>query len=91
MHGKVIVIMTVKWARRVSDNPYYLVGCRLHHVILMFYSCKSNYGSQRARSKSAMAEIFNTKPTSLAWLAIMRERGRHPSLVQPFWILKLKL
>lgn len=61
------------------------------HVILMFYSCESYYGIQKARSKSALAEIFNIIPSSLAfsiWLARMRERGRQPSSAQPCWIIK---
>lgn len=61
------------------------------HVILMFYSSKSYYGIQKTRSKSALAEIFNIIPTSLAfsiWLARMRERGRQLSHVG---LLKVKL
>lgn len=38
-------------------------GC-VAHVILMFYSCRSYSGSQKARSKSLLAEIFNPIPTS---------------------------
>lgn len=38
-------------------------GC-VARVILMFYSCGAYYGSQKARSKSLLAGIFNPIPTS---------------------------
>lgn len=37
-------------------------GC-VAHVILMFYSCRAYYGSQKSRSESLLAEIFNPIPT----------------------------
>lgn len=76
----------------VEDNPTISKAAgNVAHVILMFYSCKSYYGIQKPRSKSALAEIFNIIPTSLPfsiWLARMRERGRQPPSAQPCWIIK---